>query len=209
MAEADGRREKGKVDLIHAYLAFTSPSNAIDIRSKRLWGAKEYGKCTGVCSGHYLGTEDLLAMDNCNLSKAHTSPPSTVIKDAFHKKQKQGLEMTPYEIEQLAKQTLLRFSKVEIWVRHLSDVRKHRQAGPQKASAKRKAKSFKKSSKAPLDSSELWCICGGPECGDMIACAHKDCPMEWFHFQCVGLSTAPSGEWFCEQCKGVAMGNSP
>ena len=25
----------------------------------------------------------------------------------------------------------------------------------------------------------------------------------------VGLSTAPSGEWFCEQCKGVAMGKSP
>ena len=43
----------------------------------------------------------------------------------------------------------------------------------------------------------------------MIACEHKDCPIEWFHFQCVGLSTAPSGEWFCEQCKGVAMGNSP
>ena len=65
-------------------------------------------------------------MDNCNLSKVHTSPPSTVIKDAFDNKQKQGLEMTPYEIEQLAKQTLLRSSEVEIWVRHLSDVRKHR-----------------------------------------------------------------------------------
>ena len=73
------------------------------------------------------------AMDNCNLSKAHTSPTSTVIKNAFDKKQKQGLEMTPYEIEQLAKQTLLHSSEVEIWVRHLSDVRKHRQAGAQKA----------------------------------------------------------------------------
>jgi len=37
----------------------------------------------------------------------------------------------------------------------------------------------------------------------------KDCPIEWFHFQCVGLSTTPSGVWFCEQCKGVAMGDSP
>ena len=185
------------------YLPFPVPD------PKRPWGARECDKCTGVCSGHYLGTEDLLAMDDCNLSKAHTSPPSTVIKDAFDKKQKQCLEMTPYEIEQLAKQTLLRSSEVEIWVKHLSDVRKHRQAGAQKATAKRKGKSFKKAGKAPLDSSELWCICGGPECGDMIACEHKDCPIEWFHFQCVGLSTAPSGEWYCEQCKGVAKGNSP
>lgn len=128
------------------------------------------------------------------MSKAHTSPPSTMIKDAFDKKQKQGLEMTPDEIEQLAKQTILRSNEVEIWVRHLSNVRKHRQVGAQKPTAKRKGKSFKKKSgKAPLESSELWCICGGPECGDMIACEHKDCPIKWFH----------------EQCKGVAMGNSP
>ena len=61
-----------------------------------------------------------------------------MIKDAFDKKRKQGLEMTPYGIEQLAKQTLLRSSEFEIWVRHLSDARKHRQAGSQKATAKRK-----------------------------------------------------------------------
>ena len=30
----DGRREKGMSSLIHAYLAFTSPSNAIDIKSE-------------------------------------------------------------------------------------------------------------------------------------------------------------------------------
>ena len=89
--------------------------------------------------------------------------------------------MTPYEIEQSAKQTLLRSNEVEIWVRHLSDARKHRQAGAQKATAKRKGKSFKKSGKVPR--SELWCICGGPECLDTIACEHKDCSIEWLHFQ--------------------------
>jgi len=61
-----------------------------------------------------------------------------VLKDAFDKKQRQGLEMNPYEIEQLAKKTLLRSSEVEIWVRHLSDVGKYRQAGAQKATAKKK-----------------------------------------------------------------------
>ena len=65
---------------------------------------------------------------------------AAVKRDAFDKMQKQCLEMTPYEMEQLAKQTLLRSSEVEIWVRHLSDVRKHRQAGAQKATAKTKGK---------------------------------------------------------------------
>ena len=68
----------------------------------------------------YLHLIDLFRIGIRNLSKAHTSPPSTVLKDAFDKKQKQGLEMTPYEIEQLAKKTVLRSSEVEIWVMHLS-----------------------------------------------------------------------------------------
>ena len=186
------------------YLPFPVPD------PKRPWGAKECDKCSGICSGHYKGPEEVLAVDNCNLSKASISPPSTVIKDAFDKKQKECLELTSDEIEKLAKQTLLRTDEVEMWVRHLSDVRKHRQAGAQKASAKRKENSLKKkSSKAAVDTPDSWCICGGPECGDMIACEHKDCPIEWFHFQCVGLSTAPSGEWICAQCKVAAMENSP
>lgn len=41
-----------------------------------------------------MATEDLLAMDNCNLNKARISPPSTGIKYAFDQKQKEYLEMT-------------------------------------------------------------------------------------------------------------------
>ena len=67
---------------------------------------------------------------------------AAVKRDAFDKKQKQCLEMTHYEIEQLAKQTLIRSSEVEIWLRHLSAARKHRQAGAHKATAKRKGKSI-------------------------------------------------------------------
>ena len=26
------------------------------------------------------------------------------------------------------------------------------------------------------------------------------CPIEWFHYGCVGLSQAPKGKWFCPQC---------
>lgn len=26
------------------------------------------------------------------------------------------------------------------------------------------------------------------------------CPIEWFHYGCVGLTQAPKGKWFCPQC---------
>ena len=46
-----------------------------------------------------------------------------------------------------------------------------------------------------------WCICGGPEEGEMIACDNPGCVTEWFHFECVGLISAPFGKWFCQNCK--------
>ena len=27
------------------------------------------------------------------------------------------------------------------------------------------------------------------------------CPIEWFHYGCVGLTDAPKGKWFCPQCQ--------
>ena len=90
--------------------------------------------------------------------------------------------------------------KSEMWVRHLRDVRKHRQEGAHKASAKRKEKSKgSKSSKAVVDCTDSWCICGGPEWGDVIAGERKDCPIEWFHFQCVGLQFN-SARWRVDLC---------
>jgi hypothetical protein len=26
------------------------------------------------------------------------------------------------------------------------------------------------------------------------------CPIEWFHYGCVGLTQAPKGKWYCPQC---------
>jgi len=31
------------------------------------------------------------------------------------------------------------------------------------------------------------------------ACAHQ-CPYSWFHFPCVGLTSQPSGKWYCSEC---------
>ena len=38
------------------------------------------------------------------------------------------------------------------------------------------------------------------------ACDHEECALEWFHYECVGLTAAPVGEWLCPDCvkaKGV------
>lgn len=46
----------------------------------------------------------------------------------------------------------------------------------------------------------LHCICRGPSQGDMIACDNPACPVQWYHYECVGLRTAPKGRWFCPAC---------
>ena len=43
-------------------------------------------------------------------------------------------------------------------------------------------------------------ICREIPYGTMVACDAPNCPYEWFHFDCVGLSEEPSGEWFCSEC---------
>lgn len=39
----------------------------------------------------------------------------------------------------------------------------------------------------------------------MIACDNPNCPIEWFHYECVGLLEPPVGQWFCPPCS-VKMG---
>lgn len=38
--------------------------------------------------------------------------------------------------------------------------------------------------------------------GEMIGCDNDLCPIEWFHFSCVGLTNKPKGKWFCPKCRG-------
>lgn len=44
------------------------------------------------------------------------------------------------------------------------------------------------------------CICRDRTCGDMVKCDNSACPLQWFHYECVGLSTQPQGVWFCPYC---------
>jgi len=37
--------------------------------------------------------------------------------------------------------------------------------------------------------------------GEMVACDNPDCPIEWFHYECVGLDEPPKGKWYCRDCE--------
>ncbi|XP_043463238.1 inhibitor of growth protein 5 [Leptopilina heterotoma] len=53
----------------------------------------------------------------------------------------------------------------------------------------------------PVDPNEpTYCLCHQVSYGEMIGCDNPDCPIEWFHFTCVGLTTKPKGKWYCPKC---------
>ncbi|KAK3105047.1 hypothetical protein FSP39_016044 [Pinctada imbricata] len=53
----------------------------------------------------------------------------------------------------------------------------------------------------PVDPNEpTYCLCHQVSYGEMIGCDNPDCPIEWFHFACVGLKMKPKGKWFCPRC---------
>ncbi|XP_004931306.1 inhibitor of growth protein 1 [Bombyx mandarina] len=47
-----------------------------------------------------------------------------------------------------------------------------------------------------------YCLCDQISFGEMILCDNDLCPIEWFHFSCVSLTTKPKGKWFCPKCRG-------
>jgi len=47
-----------------------------------------------------------------------------------------------------------------------------------------------------------YCLCDQVSYGEMIGCDNDLCPIEWFHFNCVQLSSKPKGKWYCPKCRG-------
>lgn len=55
----------------------------------------------------------------------------------------------------------------------------------------------------PIDPNEpTYCLCEQVSYGEMIGCDNDECPIEWFHFSCVGLHHKPKGKWYCPKCRG-------
>ena len=46
----------------------------------------------------------------------------------------------------------------------------------------------------------LYCICQERDEGDMVQCDGHSCTIQWFHFECVGITEAPKGKWYCDVC---------
>eukprot|EP01095_Lingulamoeba_sp_RSL-Kostka_P017350 TRINITY_DN8948_c0_g1_i1.p2 TRINITY_DN8948_c0_g1~~TRINITY_DN8948_c0_g1_i1.p2 ORF type:complete len:225 (-),score=63.53 TRINITY_DN8948_c0_g1_i1:1002-1676(-) len=53
-----------------------------------------------------------------------------------------------------------------------------------------------------VDPSEpIYCICNRVSFGEMVGCDNPECRVEWFHFECVGLTSSPKGRWLCPECR--------
>uniref|UniRef100_A0A914GXK8 Inhibitor of growth protein n=1 Tax=Globodera rostochiensis TaxID=31243 RepID=A0A914GXK8_GLORO len=59
------------------------------------------------------------------------------------------------------------------------------------------------------DDNKTWCICKQRSHGNMVACDNKNCQFEWFHYECVGITQEPRGEWYCPTCKMQRSGARP
>lgn len=55
---------------------------------------------------------------------------------------------------------------------------------------------------------QVFCSCKGPSYGNMIACDNLDCPIQWFHYECVGIKDKPhdNSHWYCSpECRAQAL----
>lgn len=56
----------------------------------------------------------------------------------------------------------------------------------------------------PVDPNEpTYCLCNRISFGKMICCDNDLCPIQWYHFGCISMTTQPKGKWFCPKCRGL------
>ena len=53
----------------------------------------------------------------------------------------------------------------------------------------------------PTENDGIFCLCKEPFNIDMIGCDDPKCPIEWFHYTCVGIDKPPKGKLFCRTCR--------
>ncbi|KAG5356683.1 Transcriptional regulatory protein [Yarrowia sp. E02] len=63
------------------------------------------------------------------------------------------------------------------------------------------AESAKAAEEEDDDGEPVYCYCEQVSYGEMVACDGPQCSREWFHLPCLGLSSPPKGNWYCDECK--------
>ena len=51
------------------------------------------------------------------------------------------------------------------------------------------------------DITRLWCYCQEPSFGGMVLCDNEECPIKWFHFDCLRIRCPPKNHWYCPSCR--------
>jgi len=94
-------------------------------------------------------------------------------------------------------------------IHHIEKPVNNKQVATQKKATKKKKRRPKvereqdSPTEIPIDPDEpTYCLCEQVSYGEMIGCDNDLCPIEWFHFSCVGLTNKPKGKWFCPKCRG-------
>ncbi|XP_066155909.1 inhibitor of growth protein 1 [Euwallacea fornicatus] len=117
---------------------------------------------------------------------------------------------TPMETHQMEPSTpehSLRSQMPAISATGASASQKKGSAGKKKKRKARQIQTPKEDSPLPdeqaIDPDEpTYCLCDQISFGEMIMCDNDLCPIEWFHFSCVTLTTKPKGKWYCPKCRG-------
>ncbi|KAI1720150.1 inhibitor of growth protein 4 [Ditylenchus destructor] len=79
--------------------------------------------------------------------------------------------------------------------RRLREKRQEKSASPEERRGSRGGTSMAVESNEPT-----YCHCNQVSYGNMVCCDNTACEIEWFHFNCVGLSSKPRGKWYCDAC---------
>lgn len=81
-------------------------------------------------------------------------------------------------------------------------------SGTEAGVKKRKRKSKQAEKDVTIDPNEpTYCLCNQVSFGQMVMCDNDHCPIEWFHFTCVGITNTPKGKWYCPDCRKARSSN--
>ncbi|KAK1791693.1 hypothetical protein P4O66_013174 [Electrophorus voltai] len=86
-------------------------------------------------------------------------------------------------------------------------VQQPREKKSKSAKKKKRSKAKQEREASPVEftidpNEPTYCLCEQVSYGEMIGCDNEQCPIEWFHFSCVGLTYKPKGKWYCPKCRG-------